>query len=41
MSAAFMPAVEPLRIEPVEAVDGVRHLLTLRLDNEVVVRPVT
>ena len=37
MSAALVPAVETLRVEPVEAVDRVRHLLTLRLDNEVVV----
>jgi len=38
--AALIRAVETLRVEPVEAVHGVRHLLTLRLDNKVVVRTV-
>ena len=39
MPAALMPAVETLREESVEAVNGVRHLLTLGLDDEVVVGP--
>jgi hypothetical protein len=41
MPASFVPAVEALRVEPVQAVDGVRQLLTLRLDDEVIMRAVS
>jgi len=39
-TAPVVPAVEALDVEPVQPVDGMRHLLSLRFDHEVVMRAV-
>jgi hypothetical protein len=41
VAAAPVAAVEALRVEAVEAMDCVRHLLAPRLDDEVEVRAVS
>jgi len=40
VTAPVVPAVEALGVEPVQPVDGMRHLLSLRFDHEVVMRAV-